>query len=158
MTAGRIYTAQFNDVTVSAAQDLFQLTASTSAAVEVLEVHVSQQTEFGDAAEEMLNIQVRSGSTTSGSGGSTPSMVKLSVGDASAGSSVQANNTTKANTTSNVIHGSYWWNLRMPFDLIYTPETTVVLAPARRLTVELVGAPVDAVDMSGFIVFKEIGG
>ena len=159
MPTGRYYTAVFNDVTVTAAQDFFELTAAATCCTELLEIHLSQQTEIGDAMEEMLNILVKTGSTTTGTGGSQAiTSVPLSFGDAAAESVVDTNNTTKATGGTIVTHHSWWWNIRVPFDVVFTPETTLILPPSRRLTVELVGAPADTMDISGWIVFKEFGG
>lgn len=158
MSNGRIYAAQFNDVSLTTAVDLFELNAPADAVVELLEVHLSQQTETGDAAEEMLNILIKTGATTTGSGGTTPTAVPRQLGDPAFGGTVEANNTTKATGGTIVTHACHWWNIRVPFDLIFTPETTVIVSPSARLTVELVGAPGDSTDISGYIVFKEIGG
>lgn len=158
MAAGRYYTNFFNDVTVTAAQDFFELVAASTCCTELLEIHLSQQTEIGDAMEEMLNILVKTGATTSGSGGGTAAAVPLSFGDAAAESTCEQNNTTKATAGTITTHHAWWWNVRVPFDVIFTPETTIVLPPSRRLTVELVGAPGDTMDISGYIVFKEYGG
>jgi len=158
MPNGRYYTVFFNDVTVTAAQDLFELVPAATCCTEILEIHLSQQTEVGDAMEEMLNIVVKSGQTTTGSGGSTPTPVPLSFGDAAAETVTKANNTTKATAGTIVTHYAWWWNERVPFDVVFTPETTITLPPSRRLTIELVGAPGDTMDISGYVVFKEYGG
>lgn len=155
---GRIYSAMFNDVTVTAAQDFFELNAPADAVVVLLEIHISQQLEIGDAMEEMLNILVKTGATTSGSGGTAPTAVPKMLGDAAFGGTVEVNNTTKATAGTIVTHLADWWNVRIPYDKVWTPETCIVVSPSARLTVELVGAPGDTMDISGWIVFAEIGG
>jgi hypothetical protein len=157
MSNGRIYTAFFNDVTVTAAQDFFEINAAADSCVELMEIHISQQLEIGDAMEEMLNILVKSGATTSGSGGSTPTAVPLQLQDSAFGGTVEANNTTKATAGTIVTHYAWWWNVRVPFDVVFTPENSKILAPSGRLTIELVGAPADTMDISGYVVFREIG-
>jgi len=161
MALGRIYSAFFNDVTVTAAQDFFELNCPSDACVVLLEIHLSQQTEIGDAMEEMLNVLVKVGATTTGSGGSTPTAVPRSFGDPAYGGTVEANNTTKATGGTIVTHLADWWNVRVPYDRVFTPETCITLGPtstSNRLTVELVGAPTDTMEISGWIVFEEIGG
>ena len=69
-----------------------------------------------------------------------------------------ANNTTQASGGTIVTHYSWDWNIRGPFDKIWTPETRPVLSPSRRMCVELPVAPADAITMSGTITFEEIGG
>lgn len=154
----RIYTAQFTDVAVTAIQDLFELVAPADAIVKLHDIHLSQKTDVGDAAEEILNIQLTSGHTVSGSGGSSPAAVPMELGDAAFGGTVEANNTTQANTGTIVTHYSWDWNIRGPFDKIFTPETRPVLSPSRRMCIELPAAPADSITMSGSITFEEIGG
>ena len=158
MIPGRLYSANFNDVTVTAAQDFFELNVPSDAVVALMEIHLSQQTELGDAQEEQLNILVKTGATTSGSGGTTPTAVPRSLGDPAFGGTVEVNNTTKASTGTIVTHMAEWWNIRIPYDKIFTPESWIMVSPSARLTIELVGAPADAVDISGWILFAEIGG
>jgi len=155
---GRIYTAQFTDVAVSAIQDLFELVAPADSIVKIHDLHLSQKSDVGDAAEEILNIQLTSGHTTSGSSGSAPAAVPNELGDSAFGGTVEANNTTQASAGTIVTHHSWDWNIRGPFDKIWTPETRPVLSPSRRACVELPAAPADAITMSGTITFEEIGG
>ena len=155
---GRIYTAQFTDVAVSAIQDLFEIVAPADAIVVIHDLHLSQKSDVGDAAEEILNIQLTSGHTTSGSGGSAPTAIPVELGDAAFEGTVEANNTTQAVSGTIVTHYSWDWNIRGPFDKIWTPETRPILSPSRRACVELPAAPADAITMSGTITFEEIGG
>lgn len=158
MANGRVYTVQFNGVAVTAQQDLFEINAPSDAVVELLEFHLSQTSEVGDTQEEGLSILLKSGQTTSGSGGSAPTAVPQSLGDAAFGGTVEVNNTTKASGGTIVTHGAWAWNVRVPFDVIYTPETTKILSPGARMTVELATTPADSITMNGYAVFKEIGG
>lgn len=155
---GRIYTAQFTDVAVTAIQDLFEIVAPSTAVVVIHDLHISQRSDVGDAAEEILSIQLTSGHTTSGSGGSSYTPIKKEVGDAAFGGTVEVNNTTQAVSGTIVTHYSWQWNIRGPFDKVWTPETRPVLSPSRRACVELPVAPADSLTMSGSITFEEIGG
>lgn len=158
MTIGRTYTVQFNAVAVTAQQDLFEIVAPADAVVELLELHLSQVSEVGDAAEEGLALLLKSGQTTSGSGGSAPTPVPLSLGDAAFGGTVEVNNTTKASAGTIVTHKAWNWNIRIPFDVILTPEACKPLSPGARMTLELATTPADSITVSGYAVFKEIGG
>jgi hypothetical protein len=113
--------------------------------------------DVGDAEEEMLLLHWKSGQTTTGSGGNTTSMVPVMVGDAAAGATVKDTNTTKASAGTIVTHYSWYWNVRIPFQIIFTPETRPVLAPSRRATLELATTPADSLTLAGYIVFEEIG-
>ena len=93
---GLVYTAVFEDVAVSAAQDFFEIAAPSDAIVEVHSVRIGQTSDVGDSAAEILAISfVRGQGATSGSGGSTPTPNPTHAGYAAAGSTVEANNTTK---------------------------------------------------------------
>lgn len=154
---GRMYTAQFNGVAATAQQDLFEIVAPSTAIVVIHELCLSQLTEVADAAEEMLLILLKSGSTTTGSGGSAPSKVAQLFGDAASGATVAANNTTKATGGTIVTHHAWNWNVRVPFQMIWTPETRPVLAPSRRWTCELATTPADSITISGSVTWEELG-
>ena len=155
---GRMYRASFSKVSVTAAQDLFEIVAPADAVVVLHGFRFSQSTDVGDAAEEILNIAVKTGATTSGSGGSSVTPVPSSLGDAAFGGTVEANNTTKASNGTIVMHDPVGMNVRVGVDVVYTPEERIVLSPSARMTIELIDAPTDALTMSGVAVFEEIGG
>jgi hypothetical protein len=151
----RIYTAQFNGVAVTAQQDLFELVAGTNTPIVVHEIFLSQSTEVGDAAEEGLSILLKQGQTTTGSGGSAPTKVPRDVDDAASGATVAANNTTKATAGTIVTHCAWNWNVRVPLQILFTPELRPYAKGGRRLTVELATTPADSITMSGYISWSE---
>lgn len=155
---GRMYTAVFNNVAITAIQDLFELVAPADAIVVLHDIHLSQNTDVGDAAEEILRIELTSGHTSSGSAGSAPTAIPLAFGDAAFGGTVEVNNTTQASAGTIVTHYVWNWNIRVGFDKVFTPETRPILSPSRRLCLELPAAPADSVTASGSITFEEIGG
>lgn len=154
---GRIYRAVAANTAQTAQVDIFELNVASTKCVRLLEIHLSQLTEVADAAEEMLLIQVKEGATTSGSGGSTPTAVPAAKGDPAYTGTVEAHNTTKATGGTIVTHISQNWNVRVPLDIIFTPETVIELPPSSRLTVELATTPADSITLGGYIVFEEIG-
>src|SRR5574343_600929 len=154
---GRLYTAQFSAVAVSAAQDLFEIVAPSDAIVKIHNIRLGQTSDVGDAAEEILLIKLNSGATTSGSGGGSYTPVPIELGDAAFGGTCEINNTTQAADGTIVTHHAWPWNVRGPFEIIFEPETRPVLSPSRRCV--LTGpAPADALTMMGTISFEEIGG
>ena len=153
----RIYTAQFNGVAATVQQDLFEIVAGSTGIVLLHELCISQLTEVADAAEEMLLILLKSGSTTTGSGGSSPAKVARLFGSSASASTVAANNTTKATAGTIVTHYAWHWNVRVPFQMIWTPETRPTLSPSRRGTVELATTPADSITLGGYLVWEEIG-
>lgn len=151
----RIYTAQFNGVAVTAQQDLFELVAGTNTPITVHEIFISQTTEIGDAMEEGLSILIKQGQTTTGSGGSAPTKVPRDVDDAASAATVAANNTTKASVGTIVTHAAIAWNVRVPLQILFTPELRPYAKGGRRMTVELATTPADSITMSGFISWSE---
>jgi hypothetical protein len=151
----RIYTAQFNGVAVTAQQDLFELVAGTNTPIVIHEIFLSQSTEVGDAQEEGLSILLKQGSTTSGSGGTTPAAVPRDVDDSASAATVEANNTTKATAGTIVTHAAWNWNVRVPLQILFTPELRPYVKGGRRMTIELGTTPADSITMSGYITWSE---
>ena len=154
---GRLYTAQFSAVAVSAAQDLFEIVAPSDAIVKIHNIRLGQTSDVGDASEEILLIKLNSGATTSGSGGGSYTPVPIELGDAAFGGTCEINNTTQAADGTIVTHHAWPWNVRGPFEIIFEPETRPVLSPSRRCVLTI-PAPADALTMMGTITFEEIGG
>ena len=152
----RIYRAVAAHTSQTAQIDLFELNVHSTKVVKLLEVHLSQSSEVKDAEEEMLVVHVKSGATTSGNGGAvTP--VPAAKGDPAYSGTVETHATTKATAGTIVTHLSVAWNVRVPLDIIFTPETVIELPPSERLTVEIGTTPADAVVIGGYIVFTELG-
>ena len=158
MAVSRFFSVQFNGVSVSAVQDLFNITAASDRTAVIREIRISQSSDVGDAAEEGLLIALKSGQTTNGTGGTTPSAVAFSLNQGSAGFSARANDaTTQASGGTIVTHWSEVWNIRMPW--IWLPPTGygIALEASRKFTVDLETAPADAITTSGTIVVEEFG-
>lgn len=154
---GRQYTAQFNGVAVTVQQDLFEIVAAAAKPIYINYLLISQLTEIKDAEEEQLLVLIKSGQTTSGSGGSTPAAVPVNVSDAAAGCTVEANNTTKASVGTIVTHHAEHWNVRMPLIWIPPPNLWIPLTGGRRGTIELATTPADSITMAGTIGLFEVG-
>jgi len=153
----RLYTVTFAGVAVTAQQDFFEVVAAAGKNCRIRALYLSQSSDVGDAAEEGLSILLKSGSTTSGSGGSTPTPVPMNVTDAAAGFTAEANNTTKATAGTIVTHHADNWNIRVPYQLILPPEFCVELTGSRRFTVELGTTPADSLTISGTLYVEEFG-
>jgi len=152
-----VYTVQFNGVAVTAQQDLFEITGHSSKPYVILAYSITQTSEVGDAQEEGLLIQLKSGQTTSGSGGSAPTPVATDSSNSAAGFTAEANNTTKASAGTIVTHESRAWNVRGPHEVLFTQEQQLVMAAGRRATLELATTPADSITMNGTIWIQEIG-
>lgn len=156
-----MYTAAFSAVTASATQDAFEITAPAAAVVVIHQLILTQHgiADYGDAQDEGVQVLLKRGSsaTTSGSGGSAVTPAKTESGTGAAGSSVEANNTTKmSGGTITTLHVDTF-NVRAGYSMLWTPETRLVLSPGERLTCEIT-APNDALTLDGTLYFEEIGG
>lgn len=153
----RIYTVSFAAVAVTAQQDFFEIVCGAGKPLRPLALFLSQSSEVGDAAEEGLAILIKSGQTTSGSGGSAPTPVAQNVSDAAAGFTAETNNTTKASAGTIVTHHADNWIIRQKFEFILPERLQQELAGGRRWTVELATTPADSITVSGTIYVEEFG-
>lgn len=153
----RIYTAQFNGVAVTAQQDLFAIVAGTNTPITIHELFLSQLTEVGDAMEENLLINIKQGATVAGSGGSAGTAIPRDVDDAASAATVRTNDTTIAGTGTIVTSHSYIWNVRVPLQILFTPELRLYAKGGRRLVVGLATTPADSITMAGTLTWAEGG-
>lgn len=153
----RMYSALFNNVAVSAAQDIFEIVAPSTAMVVVHSCFLGQVTDYGDAASEGLRVQFIRGHTGSGSGGSTVTPVRLGGNNyPTAASTVEANNTTPASGGSPDTVFIDVFNIQVGWQYIPPPEQRIYVRPSERLVLNLPTAPADAITMSGTLIFEEI--
>ena len=157
----RLYSAVFKDIAVTAVQDFFEVLAASTTAIKIHGFLLTQRTEAGDAAEEMLLLTTNRGvgAVTSGSGGASVTPQQIDNGDTASAATVERNNTTAMATGSGSLEEleAFNWNVRVPFHLIYPPEVRPVITPGNRWTLELETAPADSINISGTLWFEEIG-
>ena len=154
----RVYTVQFDNVSVSAAQDLFEITPADDKPIDIVGLFLSQTgvADVGDAAEELLPLQIIRGHATGGSGGSAPTPVPVDPVDTAAGFTSEVNNTTIASTgTTTTLHSDNF-NVRVGYQN-WWPEGTEPKASQANTTivVRLTRAPADAITLSGTLYVKE---
>jgi len=152
-----IYTVQFNNVAVTAQQDLFDIAAHSTKQCVLLGFGISQSSDAGDASEELLQVLVQSGAGTVGSGGSAPTPTPNDGSGAASGFTARVNDTTKASAGTIVTHYAYTWNERVGMDVILPEQMQVIFGAGRRLCVVLNSTPADSITMSGYAVIQEIG-
>lgn len=152
---GRVYTASVTDVAVTVAQDFFELTAPSDLVFCILSCHIGQSSDAGDAAAEMLTINITRYST-SGSGGSTPTARPHHVGDAATSVIEEANNTTQGGTP--VVLFSEAFNVQAGWHYVPIPEERIWVSPSGIIAIELPVAPGDSLTMSGSITYEVFGG
>lgn len=155
--AGRIYTVIFSAVSVSAAQDLFELTPADDKPVEIVGIELGQSSDSGDAQDEQLQLSIIRGFTTSGSGGTTPTPQPVASSiDAAAGFTSEVNNTTLANTGTT---GTLWtscWNVRAGYINWFPEGLRPAASQANTTIVVRQTAPADAITMSGTLWVREL--
>jgi len=156
--AGQIYTAVFENVTVTALQDLFEIIAPADAVLEILRWKISQ--EESETSEQLgFKTAMAAGGYTTGSGGTTPTPGKIMTGDPTSGSTAKANNTTEAiaGGGSLVTIERYGENVLNGVEWIYLPEDRPIISPTDAFIIGLMVAPT-SLEMSGTIVWREMGG
>jgi hypothetical protein len=155
---GQIYTASFEDVTISTAgaHDCFELLPATQRPCIIHQVTLSQNTDIQDAGEFMARTQIIRGFTGSGSGGAAATEVANDPSSAVASAVVETNNTTVAATGTGAVLWSESWNVRVGFNYTPIPEDRIIVRNAELLVVRLVAQLVSAVDMSGNLIWEEI--
>lgn len=153
----RVYTVEFENVAVAAAQDLFEIAPADDHPVVILGVFIDQNTDVGDAAEEMVRYRIIRGHSTGGSGGSAATPRPLDPGDAAAGFAAKVNNTTIAadGTAVNLHSGAF--NIRAGLALWFPPESTPMANQGNStIVVRLLANPADSLSMSGTLYVAEL--
>jgi hypothetical protein len=157
----RVYTVTFENVSVSAPQDFFEVTPADDKPVMVFgwEIdNVGGTADAGDAQEELWRLLLRRGHTTSGSGGTAPTPVPVVSTDPAAGFTAEVNNTTIASvgTTKDVWAGGL--NVRIPGPFFLIPEVMPVVSQAdTTIVLRLLSTPADAISLSGTLWVAELG-
>lgn len=159
---GRMYSGVFKSQAVTAVGDLFELLAPSDAILVIHEWGLSQSTEVGDAAEEMLVLTTNRGvGAVTSSNGTTVTTQPIADGDPATGGTLERNATNQMAAGSGTLETDlevHVWNIRVPYQRTYTPETRPIISPGNRWTLELETNPADSITMSGYIIFEEIGG
>lgn len=147
------FVATFSGVSITDAQDLFELVAPSNKRVHILEIVLGQYTDAGDAEAELVSLTMLRGYTTAGSGGSSVTPGNLSgVSNESAQATVKRNNTTVASGGSPVTLRAESWNVQGPY--FYNSDSNFILAASERFVVRIT-APADAFTMNGTIIWDE---
>ena len=155
----RIYEVVFENVSVSAVQDLVQINGASGKMVRILRRWV-YSVDVPVAAQQQLGLRERLLPTTvtNGSGGSTPALAKSDLGNAAASFTAFVNNTTKATTTGTaVVLGTYGPHIFNGYD--DEPDVFWPIGPGQAYVWELTIAPnTPPIHLSGGVAVEEIGG
>lgn len=153
---GRVYSVVFSAVAVSAAQDLFEISPADDKPIEIVGIELGQSSDAGDAADELLQITIVRGFTTSGSGGTAPTPAPLNPNDSAAGFAAEVNNTTQANTGTTATLATTCWNVRAGYIQWFPEGMRPSASQANTTMVVKQTAPADAITMSGTLYVREL--
>lgn len=149
---GRMYSASFTEVAVTAQQDLFQIEALVVPAI-IHAVYLSQSSDFGAQNQEGLSILIRRVTDAV-----TDDIVEaqLDLGDTAANADIAINETTELVTGAVTVH-SEAWNIVQSYIYLPPPELRIVIQIGDVVTVNLNTTPADELTMSGTLYFEEMG-
>lgn len=151
-----VYTVEFENVSISAQVDFFELTPADDRPLAVIGMTLDQISDVKDAEEEILRYRVIRGHATTGSGGAAPTPQLLHPRSVAAGFTAETNNTTIASTGTPVNLHSGAFNIRVGERLFLPPELYWRVDQGQTLlVVRLMAAPADAVTMSGTLYVME---
>jgi hypothetical protein len=106
-----VYTVTFDQQTIASASgdyDFFELDAAADKPVEIVALDLSNKSEVGDAAEEMVAYSIVRGNTTSGNGTTTtPRPLDPSDGAASFAAEVVSSTPASAGTAISLVVGTF---------------------------------------------------
>lgn len=152
---GRMYTAIFENVSVSAAQDLFEITPADDKPVKIHQIVISNVS--SETADQLrYTIKRFSGAYTSGSGGTSPTPRPLDSNDTAAGFTVEANNTTRATGGTSVTLWAEGQDARAGWNWFPTPAGQIRCPQAEAIVVGLEAAPASSTPMSGTVLIEEL--
>lgn len=145
----RVYTVEAENIAVTVAADVAELTPADDKPLAVLAFQITQNTELGDAAEEQIRLRWIRGHTTSGSGGTATTPRPVDPDDAAAGFTCETFNTTAASVGTTVNLQSWTFNVRVG-DLFVIPTALQpkVTQANTTLVCRMMAAPTDSVSFS----------
>jgi hypothetical protein len=153
----RIYTTFFDNVTISAIQDVFSLKASASAGIELHYIELNAGGGIVTPAEIRMLLKRFPVTVTQGTGGTVPTIGFVDSGDTkAAGAVAHANDTTTQMSTSGtaITLAAWQWNVLLPFQYLTPPEDREVCSVSEGFALNMPAAPASTV-VSGFIKWHE---
>jgi hypothetical protein len=151
----REYSVQFNNVAVSAVQDLLAVYSGSGMAFEVHSITLGQ---ISASAVGNLRVSLKRMRATvvAGTGGSAPTVQKLNDGDAAATVTARANDTGQATATTTAVLHADVYNVVNGYQWIFPPDDRPVFQPSQAAVFSLDTAPAGAETMSGTMVIAEL--
>lgn len=159
----RFYTAATDAVTTATASgdiDFIEIVPADDKPAYLCGMMISQGSDTGDTAEELLRLTVirLEATVTSGSGGSTVTPRLVSNSGAAFGGTVEMDNTTVATSSgSELLLAAYQFNIRTGLELFLPPEWWFETAGGTAIVVRLEAAVTDELTMSKTFFLAEGG-
>jgi hypothetical protein len=151
---GFLYSASFTATAVTAAVDIFELTATADKPIVLHKFVCSQTTDLGDSAEEVLNIGIYRGASA-GSGGSSSTELAYTNSDEPS-VSVVSNHVVTTPSTGGSLLEVIPWNIRVPCIWLPPPEHRPRIDSSEDPVVfRFVAAPTDSITMSATVIWEE---
>lgn len=158
MLYGRTYSCPTGFGAVSAAVDLFEITAAATGIVGLTGLQIGQSSDAGDAEDELLQIIISRvvGAFTSGSGGASVTPAPLDQEGAAASSTCEAKNTTQITGGTATVMFNDSFNVRAGYLWVPTPQQIIIASPTDAIVVAL-SAPADALTLAATATIEELG-
>lgn len=150
----RAYVVQFNNVSISAAQDLTSLQTTSGMVAEVDEFVFGQITAVS-VGNLRITMKRFSGAYTIGSGGSAATPSKNVFGDSAATCTGRTNDTTQTTGGTSVTMPADVINVINGYQYLPAPEDRLSFTISQAFVVSLDAAPGSAETSSGRLVFRE---
>ena len=152
---GRVYSVEFQNISVSAVQDLLIVQSTSGMAFKLLEIVLGQVT-LTTVEELRVSLKRFSGAYTAGTGGTTTTPVKHNFGDAAATVTCLSNATTQTSGGTSTILRADVFNEVNGYQYLAIPDREIIIAPSQALVFSLDTAPGTARFMSCTLTFEEI--
>lgn len=139
--------------------DLVEITPADDKLVEMVAIFLTQNTDFGDAQDEVRPVQIIRGYTTSGTGGSSAVTARPMKRTATHSAAIEVGNTTIASAGTPHTLLTDGWNVRVPY--VFHPVDDAEFPQASQgdttILVRLPETPTDSITVRGSVWFREIG-
>jgi hypothetical protein len=154
----RRYSVVFSAVSVSAAQDLFQIIGAAGKILRIISVSLADvDTTLPTNQQLSLRCRFLPATVSNGSGGSAPTPQPFDPGDAAASFTAKANSTSKATTSGTaVVLLDDGCNIYAGY--AYPFSAPPIVGPSESFVFELLSTVSGTLSMSGTCIVEETGG
>lgn len=142
-----------------ATDDIVSIEAPAAGIIVLHELRIAQETEFGDAAAEMLHFRLRraSAAATVGSGGSAITVQAADPDGVAASFTARSHDTTPASGGGIATMIETFEHVASGWHFLPTPECRPSTVVNGMFVVDLGTAPDDSVSLGGYALVEEIG-